>query len=146
MAARCMAGQSLASQGITKEVIPPYFSVKEAVFPFNKFPGVDPSSAPRCVHRRGHGRGQDLWRGHAQEPAGRRHRLPRPLKADQGHGVPVITVKNSDKARAVEVARELVAQGFDVVATKGTAAAIAAAGMPVQRSTRSPKAARTSWT
>ncbi|HEX4895517.1 MAG TPA: carbamoyl-phosphate synthase large subunit, partial [Solimonas sp.] len=46
IAARCMAGQSLASQGVTKEVIPPYYSVKEAVFPFNKFPGVDTILGP----------------------------------------------------------------------------------------------------
>ena len=124
VAARCMAGQSLASQGVTKEVTPPYFSVKEAVFPFVKFPGVDTILGPE-MKSTGEvmGVGKTFGEAFVKSQLGAGTRLPRSGKV-------FISVKNSDKVRVVDVARSLVAQGFDVVATKGTAQAITDAGVP----------------
>jgi carbamoyl-phosphate synthase large subunit len=126
IAARCMAGQSLDSQGIGEEVIPPYFSVKEAVFPFNKFPGVDPVLGPEMrstgeVMGVGKVFGEALFK--SQLAAG--SRLPE-------KGTVLITVKDSDKPRAVGVARMLHDLGYPIVATRGTASAIEAAGIPVR--------------
>ena len=127
IAARAMAGQTLAAQGITKEVVPPYFSVKEAVFPFVKFPGVDTILGPE-MKSTGEVMGVGMSFGEAfvksQLAAG--VRLP-------DSGTVFISVKNQDKPRAVEVARGLHALGFKLVATRGTAAEIEAAGIPVQR-------------
>jgi len=131
IAARCMAGQTLASQRgkdgqPPHEVIPPYYSVKEAVFPFNKFPGVDPILGPE-MRSTGEVMGVAYTFGEAmlKSQLGAGSRLP-------SSGTVVITVKNNDKDRAVKIASELVDLGFNVVATKGTAAAIAAAGVPVK--------------
>jgi carbamoyl-phosphate synthase large subunit len=126
VAARCMAGQTLASQGITKEVTPPYFSVKEAVFPFVKFPGVDTILGPE-MKSTGEvmGVGKTFGEAFVKSQLGAGTKLPKSGKV-------FLTVKNNDKARAVEVARALVAMKFEVVATKGTAATIEAAGIPVQ--------------
>ena len=123
VAARCMVGQSLASQGITKEVTPPYFSVKEAVFPFVKFPGVDTILGPE-MKSTGEvmGVGKTFGEAFVKSQLGAGTKLPT-------SGRVLLTVKNNDKQRAVEVARVLVAMNFDIVATKGTAAAIAAAGI-----------------
>ena len=123
VAARCMVGQSLASQGITKEVTPPYFSVKEAVFPFVKFPGVDTILGPE-MKSTGEvmGFGKTFGEAFVKSQLGAGTKLPRA-------GRVFLTVKNNDKPRAVEVARALVALKFDLVATKGTAAAIQAAGI-----------------
>ncbi len=134
VAARCMAGQTLAEQGVTREVTPPYFSVKEAVFPFVKFPGVDTILCPE-MKSTGEvmGVGKTFGEAFVKSQLGAGTKLPRPFKAD---GTPAdkvfLTVKNGDKPRAVEVARQLVALGFELVATRGTAAAIAAAGVPVK--------------
>ena len=124
VAARCMAGQTLASQGITKEVTPPYFSVKEAVFPFVKFPGVDTILGPE-MKSTGEvmGVGKTFGEAFVKSQLGAGTKLPR-------GGTAFLTVKNNDKARAVEVARALVALGFEIVATRGTAAAIEAADIP----------------
>ena len=131
IAARCMAGQMLADQisrdgKPPREVIPPYFSVKEAVFPFNKFPGVDPILGPE-MRATGEvmGVGKTFGEAMLKSQLGAGSRLPT-------KGTVIITVKHGDKDRAVAVARDLVALGFAVVATKGTAAAIAAAGVPVK--------------
>ncbi len=123
VAARCMVGQSLASQGITKEVSPPYFSVKEAVFPFVKFPGVDTILGPE-MKSTGEvmGVGKTFGEAFVKSQLGAGTRLPRGGRA-------FISVKQSDKPRAVEVARSLAAMGFSLLATKGTAAAIKAAGL-----------------
>ncbi|WP_035882302.1 carbamoyl-phosphate synthase large subunit [Cupriavidus metallidurans] len=126
IAARCMAGQSLDSQGIGEEVVPPYYSVKEAVFPFNKFPGVDPVLGPEMrstgeVMGVGKVFGEALFK--SQLAAG--SRLPE-------KGTVLITVKDSDKPRAVTVARMLHDLGYPIVATRGTASAIEAAGIPVR--------------
>lgn len=131
VAARCMAGQTLASQGITKEVTPPYFSVKEAVFPFVKFPGVDTILGPE-MKSTGEvmGVGKTFGEAFVKSQLGAGTKLPRPFTADgKPTGKVFISVKNNDKPRAVDVARQLVAQGFVLVATKGTAAAINAAGV-----------------
>ncbi len=126
VAARCMVGQSLDAQGIGQEVTPPYFSVKEAVFPFVKFPGVDTILGPE-MKSTGEVMGSAKTFGEAfvksQIAAGTK--LPRSGKA-------FISVKQHDKPRAVEVARGLHAMGFELVATKGTAAAITAAKLPCQ--------------
>ncbi|HMS05742.1 MAG TPA: carbamoyl-phosphate synthase large subunit, partial [Burkholderiaceae bacterium] len=133
VAARCMAGQSLASQGVTREITPPYFSVKEAVFPFVKFPGVDTILGPE-MKSTGEvmGVGKTFGEAYVKAQMGAGERLPRARKPD---GTPTgkvfLTVKNADKPQAVRVAGDLVAMGFELVATKGTAAAIAAAGIPV---------------
>ena len=123
VAARCMVGQSLASQGITKEVTPPYFSVKEAVFPFVKFPGVDTILGPE-MKSTGEvmGVGKTFGEAFVKSQLGAGTKLPTA-------GTVFLTVKNNDKARAVKVARALSAMKFDIVATKGTAASIVAAGI-----------------
>ncbi len=134
VAARCMAGQSLASQGITKEVTPPYFSVKEAVFPFVKFPGVDTILGPE-MKSTGEvmGVGKTFGEAFVKSQLGAGTSLPRPTNKDGRKKVKVfLNVKNNDKARAVQVAKELTAMGFELTATKGTAAAIEAAGLAVQ--------------
>ncbi|MBU4322793.1 MAG: carbamoyl-phosphate synthase large subunit, partial [Gammaproteobacteria bacterium] len=133
VAARCMAGQSLDAQGIGAEVNPPYFSVKEAVFPFVKFPGVDTILGPE-MKSTGEvmGVGKTFGEAFVKSQLGAGTNLPRPKKADGSpSGKVFLTVKNGDKPRAVEIARALVAMGFELVATRGTAAAIAAAGVPV---------------
>jgi len=107
-------------------VVPPYFSIKEAVFPFNKFPGVDPILGPE-MRSTGEvmGIGRSFGEAMLKSQLGAGSRLP-------DRGTVVITVKDGDKARAVKVAGDLVDLGYSVVATKGTAAAIAAAGVPVR--------------
>jgi carbamoyl-phosphate synthase large subunit len=131
VAARCMAGQTLASQGIGKEVTPPYFSVKEAVFPFVKFPGVDTILGPE-MKSTGEvmGVGKTFGEAFVKSQLGAGTKLPRPFNADgTPSGKVFISVKPSDKVRAINVARELSQQGFSLIATKGTAAAITAAGI-----------------
>ena len=124
IAARCMVGQSLASQGVTKEVIPPYFSVKEAVFPFVKFPGVDTILGPE-MKSTGEvmGVGKTFGEAFVKSQLGAGVKLPTSGKV-------FISVKSTDKPRAVKLARDLVDMGFTIVATKGTAAALQAAGIP----------------
>jgi carbamoyl-phosphate synthase large subunit len=127
IAARCMVGQKLSDQRHVKgEVIPPYFSVKEAVFPFNKFPGVDPILGPE-MRSTGEvmGAGRTFGEAMLKSQLGAGSRLPT-------SGTVCITVKNGDKARAVKVASDLHDLGFNIVATKGTAAAIAEVGVPVK--------------
>ena len=129
VAARCMVGKSLVSQGITKEISPPYFSVKEAVFPFVKFPGVDTILGPE-MKSTGEvmGVGKSFGEAFVKSQLGAGTKLPRPT--DPVRKV-FLTVKNSDKERAVLIAKALIDYGFELVATKGTAAAISAAGLQV---------------
>lgn len=126
VAARCMAGQTLASQGVTKEVTPPYFSVKEAVFPFVKFPGVDTILGPE-MKSTGEvmGVGKTFGEAFVKSQVGAGVHLPETGKV-------FLSVKNNDKARAVAVAKELVAMGYNLCATRGTAAALEEAGISVQ--------------
>ncbi len=129
VAARCMAGQTLAEQGITQEIHPSYYSVKEAVFPFVKFPGVDTILGPE-MKSTGEVMGVGRTFGEAfikSQMASGTH-LPKPSDAVRKV---FLSVKNADKARAVAVAKSLVDMGFDLVATRGTAAALEAAGLPV---------------
>lgn len=123
IAARCMVGQSLDSQGIYKEVVPSYFSVKEAVFPFVKFPGVDTILGPE-MKSTGEvmGVGKTFGEAFVKSQLGAGTKLPKSGKV-------FLTVKNADKPRAINIAKNLVAMGFELVATKGTAAAISAAGI-----------------
>ena len=125
IAARCMVGQSLKSQGVTKEVIPPYYSVKEAVFPFAKFPGVDTILGPE-MKSTGEvmGVGTTFAEAFYKSQLGASVRLPTSGKV-------FISVKQSDKAKAVDIARDLHSAGFTILATRGTAGAIEAAGIPV---------------
>src|SRR3954451_15718535 len=114
IAARCMVGQSLESQGIQHEVVPPYYSVKEAVFPFNKFPGVDTILGPE-MKSTGEvmGVGKTFGEAFVKSQLGAGVKLPKSGKV-------FLSVKNSDKPRAVQVAKDLVELGFSLVATKGT--------------------------
>jgi carbamoyl-phosphate synthase large subunit len=126
VAARCMVGQSLVQQRVTREVIPPYYSVKEAVFPFIKFPGVDTILGPE-MKSTGEvmGVGQTFAEAFVKSQLAAGVRLPRGGKA-------FLSVRNADKDRAVDVARALTELGFSLVATRGTAAALEKAGIKVQ--------------
>ncbi|MBK7663478.1 MAG: carbamoyl-phosphate synthase large subunit [Sterolibacteriaceae bacterium] len=125
IAARCMAGRSLADQGVTREVVPPYYSVKEAVFPFVKFPGVDTILGPE-MKSTGEvmGVGRTFAEAFVKSQIAAGTKLPKDGKA-------FISVRQADKVKAVQAARELAALGFSLVATRGTANAIADAGLPV---------------
>jgi carbamoyl-phosphate synthase large subunit len=125
IAARAMAGQTLASQGITKEVVPHYFSVKEAVFPFVKFPGVDTILGPEMKST-----GEVMGVGETFGEAFVKSQMAASVNLPES-GTVFISVKNADKPKAVKVAQGLHALGFKVVATRGTAAAIQEAGIPV---------------
>ncbi len=131
IAARCMVGQALKTQRALhgqapREIVPPYYSVKEAVFPFNKFPGVDPILGPE-MRSTGEvmGAGRSFGEAMLKSQLGAGSRLP-------SRGRVCITVKNGDKARSVVLARELHGLGFEIVATRGTAAAIAEGGVAVR--------------
>ena len=125
IAARCMAGQSLASQGVTREIIPPYFSVKEAVFPFNKFPGVDTLLGPEMKST-----GEVMGVGTSFGEAFVKSQMAANVKLPES-GKVFISVKDSDKPKLAAIASDLHAAGFELVATRGTAATIREAGIPV---------------
>jgi len=125
VAARCMAGRTLADQGVRHEVIPPYFSVKEAVFPFVKFPGVDTLLGPEMKST-----GEVMGVGRTFGEAFVKSQIAASTKLPAA-GRTLITVKSADRPKAVEVARLLHELGFTLLATRGTAQAIAAAGVPV---------------
>jgi carbamoyl-phosphate synthase large subunit len=125
IAARCMAGETLAAQGVSDVVVPPYYSVKEAVFPFIKFPGADTILGPE-MKSTGEvmGVGQTFAEAFYKSQLASGERLPAGGKA-------IISVRDADKPRTLEIARKLASLGFGLVATRGTAAALAAAGIPV---------------
>jgi carbamoyl-phosphate synthase large subunit len=125
IAARCMVGRTLAEQGVAGEIVPPYFSVKEAVFPFIKFPGVDTILGPEMKST-----GEVMGVGDTFAEAFLKSQLAAGVRLPTGGRV-FISLKNSDKPRAIEVATILAGLGFTLVATRGTAAALAAAGVPV---------------
>ena len=125
VAARCMAGQSLQSQGVTREIVPPYYSVKEAVLPFNKFPGTDPILGPEMKST-----GEVMGTGETFAAAFARAQLGAGDDPPTS-GLCLISVRDADKPAAVEVARRLVAKGFTLAATGGTAKALEAAGLTV---------------
>jgi carbamoyl-phosphate synthase large subunit len=126
VAARCMAGQTLESQGVTKEIVPPYYSVKEAVLPFNKFPGTDPILGPEMKST-----GEVMGTGETFAAAFARAQLGAGDDPPTS-GLCLISVRDADKPAAVEVAGRLVARGFTLAATGGTASALEAAGLPVR--------------
>jgi|TARA_Y100000310_G_scaffold269721_1_gene283096 carbamoyl-phosphate synthase large subunit len=123
VAARCMAGTSLQQQGFTSEVIPQYFSVKEAVFPFGKFPGVDPILGPEMKST-----GEVMGVGASFAEAYGKAVMATGEVIPQG-GKAFLSVRDADKEEAVAVARDLSEQGFSLVATRGTARGIKKAGM-----------------
>ncbi|GAA5213792.1 carbamoyl-phosphate synthase large subunit [Corallincola platygyrae] len=124
VAARVMAGQSLEEQGVTKEVIPPYYSVKEVVLPFNKFPGVDPILGPE-MRSTGEvmGVGETFAEAFAKAELGANKNPPR--KA----GRALISVRDSDKKRVGDLAKKLIELGYELDATHGTAVVLGEAGI-----------------
>ena len=127
IAARCMAGKTLKEQGRTGknggEVIPPYYSVKEAVFPFIKFPGVDTILGPEMKST-----GEVMGVGKTFAEAFVKSQMGAGIKLPTG-GKAFISVKNADKPKAEEIARTLQELGFGIVATKGTAAHLQKCGI-----------------
>ncbi|PPC80119.1 MAG: carbamoyl phosphate synthase large subunit [Methylotenera sp.] len=126
VAARCMAGQTLASQNVTREIIPPFYSVKEAVFPFIKFPGVDTILGPEMKST-----GEVMGVGSTFAEAFLKSQLGASTKLPQG-GRAFISVRKEDYLKVVEIGQQLHQLGFELVATKGTAAALAEHGLKVQ--------------
>jgi len=125
IAARCMAGQSLAEQGVTKEVVPPFYAVKEAVFPFIKFPGVDTILGPEMKST-----GEVMGVGETFAEAFVKSQLAASVKLPKS-GKVFISVREEDKTGAAEVARTLKQLGFTILATRGTGSVITAAGVEV---------------
>jgi carbamoyl-phosphate synthase large subunit len=127
IAARVMTGRKLRDQGVTAARDPPYYSVKEAVFPFVKFPESDPILGPE-MKSTGEvmGTGRTFGEAYAKAQTASGVTLPR-------KGVCFISVRDRDKAGAVELARRLIARGFEAVATEGTARALTEAGVPCRR-------------
>jgi carbamoyl-phosphate synthase large subunit len=127
VAARAMAGTSLAEQGFTEEVVPIHYSVKESVFPFNKFPAVDPILGPE-MKSTGEvmGIGDSFDEAFAKAALASGERLP-------AQGTAFMSVRDVDKPGAEKVARDLVDAGFKLIATTGTAKALRDAGIDVQR-------------
>ena len=126
VAARCMAGTSLKEQGFTQEIKPQHYFVKEAVFPFAKFPKVDPILGPE-MKSTGEvmGVGATFAEAFGKASLGAGEALPE-------KGTAFISVREVDKSAAIEVARMLIERGFNLVATRGTAKVIADAGLDVK--------------
>jgi carbamoyl-phosphate synthase large subunit len=124
IAARIMVGKTLAQQGFTREVIPPYFSVKEVVLPFNKFPGVDPLLGPE-MRSTGEvmGVGNDFAEAYAKSQLGSNTVLPKGGRA-------LLSVRKSDKERLPSLGAELIRNGFTIDATRGTARILKENGIP----------------
>jgi len=127
IAARCMAGRSLAEQGATREVVPAYYSVKEAIFPFLKFQGVDPILGPE-MRSTGEVMGVGATFGEAFAKAHEAANIGAP-KA----GKAFISVRDPDKPRVLGVAQELVRRGFTLVATTGTCEYLGQHGVACER-------------
>jgi len=126
VAARCMVGQTLESQNFTKEIIPPYFSVKEAVFPFNKFPGIDPILGPE-MKSTGEvmGVGETFAEAYGKAELGASDEIP-------AKGTVLISVRERDKEQLPALAKKFHDLGFKLIATKGSADIIEQSGCPVQ--------------
>jgi len=123
IAARCMVGQSLKSQGVVSEIIPAYYSVKEAVFPFIKFPGVDTVLGPE-MKSTGEvmGIGRSFGEAFAKSQAAAGAAIPR-------SGRMFISVRDADQSAVIEVAEYFSNHGFEILATRGTAAVLVTAGI-----------------
>ncbi len=130
IAAKVMVGESLASQGFVEQLVPPYFSVKESVFPFIKFPGSDPILGPE-MKSTGEvmGVGRSFGEAYAKAQLASGVVLPR-------QGAALLSVRDRDKDGAVELAKILVERGFDIVATHGTAKYLAGAGVSCRRANK----------
>ena len=125
ISARCMVDCSLASQEVTREVVPPYYSVKEAVFPFIKFPGVDTILGPEMKST-----GEVMGVGNTFAEAFVKSQLAAGVRLPES-GKVFLSVKDADKDALIEIARILDALGFQLLATRGTAAALAVANLHV---------------
>ncbi len=125
VAARCMVGKTLAHQGVTKEIIPPYYSVKEAVFPFIKFPGVDTILGPEMKST-----GEVMGMGDTFAEAFVKAQLAAGVRLPSS-GKVFVSVRGADKPGAVDIARSLRDMGFTLLATRGTAAVLSAADVAV---------------
>jgi carbamoyl-phosphate synthase large subunit len=127
VAARCMFGETLAAQGANVERRPRNYAVKEAVFPFIKFPGVDPLLGPE-MKSTGEvmGIGASFGEAFSKAQQGANMELPR-------SGTAFVSVRDGDKPAAVALARRLLECGFRLVATRGTAACLNEAGVECQR-------------
>src|SRR6187402_1712615 len=128
--ARVMVGKTLAEMGLQRERVPKFFSVKEAVFPFAKFPDADPILGPE-MKSTGEvmGTGHTFGEAYAKAQAGSGVVLPR-------SGLALISVRDRDKPGAVTLARRLIGHGFEIIATAGTAALIEAAGLSCRRASK----------
>lgn len=126
VAARCMTGVSLREQGITEEIVPDYFCVKEAVFPFAKFPGVDPILGPE-MKSTGEvmGIGETFAEAYAKAQTAAGDKIPE-------SGRTFLSVRDADKDQLGEMARDLIDLGFSIVATRGTAQVLEDAGIKVE--------------
>ena len=127
VAARAMAGRSLTEQGVTKEVIPSYYSVKEAVFPFIKFQNVDPILGPEMKST-----GEVMGVGRSFGEAFAKSQLAASVSLPTG-GKAFISVREADKAAVVAIARDLLTLGFELLATRGTQQTLTDAGVPCER-------------
>ncbi|MEZ5529788.1 MAG: carbamoyl-phosphate synthase large subunit [Porticoccaceae bacterium] len=127
IAARCMVGTTLEAQNFTREIIPAYYSVKEAVLPFNKFPGIDPILGPE-MKSTGEvmGVGDTFAEAYAKAELGASDPIP-------SSGTAFLSVRDPDKHGITDVARSLINSGFKLVATSGTAQMIEDAGLAVER-------------
>ena len=126
VAARCMSGKSLEEMGVLDEVVPPYFSVKEAVFPFIKFPGVDTILGPEMRST-----GEVMGIGETFPEAFVKSQLAAGVLLPKT-GKVFISVRDQDKDKVFEIAKELIGSGFELLATRGTAQALSAGGLDVE--------------
>ncbi|PCJ42836.1 MAG: carbamoyl phosphate synthase large subunit [SAR86 cluster bacterium] len=127
IAAKCMAGATLKELGFTEEIIPNFYSVKEAIFPFNKFPGVDPILGPEMKST-----GEVMGTGSTFAEAYYKSQSLSEQNIEKG-GKVFISVRDADKAELADVARSFHELGFQLLATEGSAQVIAEAGLPVER-------------
>lgn len=126
IAARCMVGVSLKEQGYDQEIIPSYFAVKQPVFPFAKFPGVDPILGPEMRST-----GEVMGIGSCFSSAFAKAQLGADVKIPK-QGTAFLSVRDADKHRIVDVAESLIELGFNIVATDGTARALQKFGIPCE--------------
>lgn len=117
ISARCMAGKTLAEQGATEEIVPSYYSVKEAIFPFAKFQNVDPILGPEMRST-----GEVMGVGESFGAAFARAQEAASIKTPPTSGKVFVSVRDPDKKRVLPVARDIIARGYAIVATAGTAA------------------------
>jgi carbamoyl-phosphate synthase large subunit len=126
IAAKVMAGKTLQEQGVIREIVPNFYSVKEAVFPFIKFPGVDPILGPE-MRSTGEvmGIGWSFGSARAKSMKAANQRMPKPGKA-------FLSVRDADKQVLIPIARELIGRGYQLVATRGTSEFLRERGIPCE--------------